>query len=345
MEFMSRAMILTRFGPNGITQYAPSYDGLGTITDDTQMTLFTAEGLLRAYVRWASRGICHAPSVVAGAYLRWLLTQEERPNEQFEDSGVRCNGWLIQQPLLHKRRAPGNTCLSALHALKIMDSLGTPAKNDSKGCGGAMRVAPAGLAAWSASGYKVQRVFNMGIDLAAITHGHPTGQFPAGVLAVLILALTDGASLQEGLFTAKALLGEKEQHEETLRAIEAAEELACSSLPPYEAIAKLGQGWIAEEALAISIYCALTAHTFQEGVLMAVNHDGDSDSTGSISGNLLGAMHGVDAIPALWLEPLELREVISEIAEDLYAYWEWDIGEYSKDREFHERIWRKYPGS
>ena len=80
------------------------------------------------------------------------------------------------------------------------------------------------------------------------------------------------------------------------------------------------------------------------GVILAVNHDGDSDSTGSIAGNLLGAMQGAKAIPKDWLEPLELREVITELAEDLYAFREWEIGEYSGNEAMNKRIWRKYPG-
>ena len=115
-------------------------------------------------------------------------------------------------------------------------------------------------------------------------------------------------------------------------------------MPHEEAIARLGQGWIAEEALAISIYCALVARNFKHGVILAVNHDGDSDSTGAIVGNLLGAMHGVKTIPAEWLEPLELRDVITELAEDLYAFKDWAIGEYSDNEELNQRIWRKYPG-
>ena len=61
VEFMSRAAILGKFGPDGITDYAPIYGGLGRITDDTQMTLFTAEGLLRAWVRGSLRGKSLAP--------------------------------------------------------------------------------------------------------------------------------------------------------------------------------------------------------------------------------------------------------------------------------------------
>ena len=72
VEFMKRTEILRRFGPNGITQYAPAYGGLGTITDDTQMTLFTAEGLIRGWVRGCFKGITTYSGVTAHAYLRWL---------------------------------------------------------------------------------------------------------------------------------------------------------------------------------------------------------------------------------------------------------------------------------
>jgi ADP-ribosylglycohydrolase len=341
VEFMTRAEILRRFGPEGITQYAPAYGGLGKITDDTQMTLFTAEGLIRGWVRGCFKGITSYPAVTAHAYLRWLQTQGERPSSDvgFGDDEP---GWLFQQRQLHSRRAPGATCLSALRA---MGSLGEPARNDSKGCGGVMRVAPVGLFIWRLRQHESpQDAFRLGTELAALTHGHPTGALTGGVLAVMILALTDGASLEDALAASKAILRDQPRHEETLSAIELAEELVVSGLPHEEAIARLGQGWIAEEALAISIYCSLVAHDFKHGVVLAVNHDGDSDSTGAITGNLLGAMLGEDAIPAEWLAPLELREVITELAEDLYAFKDWGISEYSNNASLNERIWRKYPG-
>jgi ADP-ribosylglycohydrolase len=127
--------------------------------------------------------------------------------------------------------------------------------------------------------------FRLGSDLAAITHGHPTGFLTAGVLAVLIHALAAGNLLPKALAQAKRCLERKARHEETLSAIVAAERMAESILPAHAAIAELGQGWVAEEALAISIYCALVARDFRHGVILAVNHDGDSDSTGSITGN------------------------------------------------------------
>lgn len=339
VEFMRRAEILRRFGPDGITEYAPAYGGIGKITDDTQMTLFTAEGLLRAWVRGCSRGITTFSGVTANAYLRWLRTQGGQPSCDI-DFDTKQAGWLFQHEQLHAQRAPGNTCLAAL---KSMKSLGQPARNDSKGCGGVMRMAPVGLFVWR-QGQSPEYAFQLGTELAALTHGHPTGSLPAGVFAVLIQALTDGATLADGLATARACLRIHPRHDETLDAIDRAEALATSSLGHEGAIAQLGQGWVAEEALAISIYCAIVASDFKRGVVLAVNHDGDSDSTGSLTGNLLGAMHGADTIPSAWLAPLELRDVITELAEDLYAFSDWDIGEHSTNQVMSDQIWRKYPG-
>jgi ADP-ribosylglycohydrolase len=341
VEFMARDEILRHFGPAGIAAYAPGYGGAGTITDDTQLTLFTAEGLLRAWVRGCFNGHSSIPAITRLAYLRWLRTQQETPGtEDAEAAGL--DGWLIQQSELHQRRAPGYTCLTALRDPPPPD--GEPV-NESKGCGGVMRVAPVGLFLWLAGGPRApHHAFRLAADLAALTHGHPTGQLTAGVLAALVLLLADGEDLARALAATRGILAQHPGHEETLHAMLQAEALAGSPLAPAAAIARLGQGWLAEEALAIAIYCALVARSFRDGVILAVNHDGDSDSTGSIVGNLLGAMHGVEAIPAEWLEPLELRHVITQVADDLYDYRDWDIGEHSANQALNEQVWARYPG-
>ncbi|MGI8924925.1 MAG: ADP-ribosylglycohydrolase family protein [Fimbriimonadales bacterium] len=77
----------------------------------------------------------------------------------------------------------------------------------------------------------------------------------------------------------------------------------------------MSSSWVAEEALAIAAYCALKSEGgIEMGVRLAVNHDGDTDSTGAICGNLLGAFLGMDSLPTRSLENLELREVIERIA-------------------------------
>ncbi|MBQ0748138.1 MAG: ADP-ribosylglycohydrolase family protein [Marinobacter sp.] len=333
VEFMSRAEILSRFGPGGITDYAPAYGGKGKITDDTQMTLFTAEGLLRGRMRGVSKGIAGFDHTVANAYLRWLATQGHECRAVTAEK----DGWLFQQRELHSQRAPGMTCLSALR-----DYPGVPetAGNDSKGCGGVMRVAPVGLYWRTFNGNSgLEGVFEDGCMCAGLTHGHPSGYLTGGVLAVLIFELLNDKTLLDALGAAKTLLVAARGHEETLAALDKAVELSQSGMPHHIAIQELGEGWVAEEALAISVYCALVAESFEQGIVLAVNHDGDSDSTGAITGNILGAMHGTGVIPRRWLEPLELRDVIEAVASDLWTCQEWHS--CMED----DGLWERYPGS
>ena len=76
---------------------------------------------------------------------------------------------------------------------------------------------------------------------------------------------------------------------------------------------ELGGGWVGEEALAIAIYCCLKyPDDIRKMLIAAVNHSGDSDSTGAVAGNILGAYLGMDAIPKDWLDRLELVDVMQE---------------------------------
>ncbi len=344
VEFLSRSSIFRMFGKDGITGYDPADGGAGKFSDDTQMMLFTAEGLLRAYLRFITKGICHPPSVVSHAYLRWVRTQGVRTecNPQY---GTEADGWLFNIPELHSQRAPGSTCVLALAS---MPSLGMPASNNSKGCGAVMRMAPVGLFKWNIHGEQDYReTFTLGCELAAITHGHPTSKLASGTLAVLVCALIDGLSLQDALAIAFPILRATPHHGELLDSLLQAESYACSNLTHDLAIERLGEGWTAEEALAIAVYCALSTQDFREGILLAVNHDGDSDSTGTIAGNLLGALRGVQAIPADWLQQLELRDVVGELAEDLHDYRRWKVSDHSlltaAEEQTAEEIFRKYP--
>jgi ADP-ribosylglycohydrolase len=126
--------------------------------------------------------------------------------------------------------------------------------------------------------------------------------------------------------------------------LDAAQNLADGELAYHQAIEVLGEGWVAEEALAIGVYCALAAHDFQQGVLWAVNHGGDSDSTGSIAGNLLGALRGIGAVPTEWRRQVELRDVIEEIANDLAEFPGWKLNSGSAEDDTTRKLWAKYPG-
>ncbi|MDQ5879590.1 MAG: hypothetical protein QG638_2326, partial [Pseudomonadota bacterium] len=138
----------------------------------------------------------------------------------------------------------------------------------------------------------------------------------------------------------------RDRHDETLAALMQAIALSQSNAVPADAIRQLGEGWVAEEALAIGLDCALKATDVETGVIMAVNHDGDSDSTGLIAGHLLGAIHGVSAIPQRWLDPLELREVIEEVADDLATAGSWRLDEWHDAEAAAEEAYyfERYPG-
>ncbi len=313
IEFATTAEIRRSFGPAGLTDYASS-SGIGHITDDTQMTLFTAEGLLRSAIRARDKGITDPATVVYHAYLRWLITQS-RPSDadQIAAHGwdVR-TGWLLDHAELFVRRAPGNSCLSALWS-GAAGRIDQPV-NDSKGCGGVMRVAPIGLV-------PVDDPFALGAQAAALTHGHPSGYLSAGAFAAIIASLFAGEDLPTAIAAASVELATWAGHEETTAAIGAATALAASEPDPTpEIVERLGGGWVGEEALAIALYTALVARDLPHGVLAAVNHSGDADSTGAMAGNLLGVIHGLSAIPDRWLHGLAECALVTEVATDL---WDW----------------------
>jgi ADP-ribosyl-[dinitrogen reductase] hydrolase len=295
VEFLTTSAIRARYGPTGITGYDEVYGRRGAITDDTQMTLFTAEALL---------GGGDPLDQLRDAYLRWLQTQDE-PHPSGDG--------LLAVPELHSLRAPGNTCLAALRATRH-GARGTPTDpiNDSKGCGGVMRAAPAGLAARDP-----KQAFALGCDLAAITHGDPSGYLPAGALATAVHLLVDGSSLDAALDAAVAELSRYRGHKESITVFEAARAVAARGRPTPEDLEDLGGGWTGEEALAIAVCAALAATDLPDGLLLAVNHSGDSDSTGSLCGNLLGARDGATAVPTAWRDELELHEVIEQLADRL----------------------------
>lgn len=311
-EFLSLENILHEFGQKGVTDYVEFSDGHGAITDDTQMLLFTADGLLRSLHRshFTGKGSAHL-QICYPSYLRWLYTQQDLHSEAAL-KGIPIDGWLIKEQLLFSRRAPGNTCLSALKSGKS-GTMEEPI-NNSKGCGGIMRIAPVGLLFSDH-----QKAFKTGCDLAAITHGHPTGYLSSGAFASIISYLKEGHKLPDAIFSTIEILKNHPNHEETLQAINKAIHLSKRSKPSFQKIIELGEGWIAEEALSISLYCALSyPNNFERAVILAINHSGDTDSTGALTGNLLGLIVSEERIPSKWIENLELSEVVRTVGEDLY---------------------------
>ncbi|WP_153457442.1 ADP-ribosylglycohydrolase family protein [Streptomyces smaragdinus] len=306
IEFDSLDAIRQKHGPSGLTDYAQAYGRRGAITDDTQMTLFTVDGLIRAQAR-RDLGAWHPPTDLHAAYRRWYTTQHNwGPDERDPETG-----WLAGEEWLYAQRAPGKACLSGLSDDR-MGTLADPKNPDSKGCGAVMRSAPFGLLV----GWEPHLVFQLAAECGAQTHGHPTGYLSAAAFAVLVHGVVRGESLPAATQRALSLLATRPGHEETTQALQRALAQVRVGVPAPERVAELGEGWVAEEALAMGLYCALVAEDVAHGLLLAVNHGGDSDSTGSITGNLLGALLGDTALPPAWLTELEGRGTILELADD-----------------------------
>ncbi|MCM3882777.1 ADP-ribosylglycohydrolase family protein [Frankia sp. R82] len=295
--------IRAKHGPAGVTGLTASYGGvLAACTDDTQMTLFTAEGLIGA----ARSGSSDVAVEVYRAHLRWLDTQSRR-HPPADATG------LAAERVLYARRAPGNACLSGLES-PDMGTFAQPRNPNSKGCGTVMRSAPFGLV------HAHDRARELAEECTVQTHGHPTGIRSTGLFAGLVADLVAGVSLQAAvgrtLDAEGSGIGARETHDALARAVRLAE--AATGGPRAEDVAAVGAGWIAEEALAIAVYCALACRgDVVAGLLAAVNHGGDSDSTGAIAGNLLGAAYGSQALPARWVAELEALAVVHRIADDL----------------------------
>ncbi len=305
VEFMRRRHIIIKFGSEGITEYV-LHDGKALISDDTQMTMFTAEGMLHA----------DSPenylASVRLAYLDWYQTQQFDFEMAGRDSG------LMSCPDVFHRRAPGLTCMSALSA-GGQGTIENPV-NHSKGCGGVMRTAPIGLV----SGLDAEQTVLLGAKAAALTHGHELGYLPAGMFSEMIrLIAQENYDIREAadaaLHTVRKLFPDAENLQDFTRIMEQALDLAKSIEMPEKAIMRLGEGWVGEEALAIAVYCAAKFEDdFDLCIRNAVNHNGDSDSTGAIAGNILGAKLGLSGIPEKYQRNLECYEILIKLADALY---------------------------
>lgn len=325
--------IQKRYGEKGITRldttqwWLPNEEksGKAWISDDTQLTLFTACGLLNAKAQGK------APKyAICEAYLEWYYTQVGRKSSRHKDC------WIGDVPELNNRRAPGNTCMTALQDILR----GKDPYNNSKGCGGIMRTAPVALygAVWrdTPEGEPLEgRISNikdvdmLAADAAEITHQHPLGWLSSALEAHVIYRIMQKdcpavddfkAYLSEGYDMLLSLYPNEGAGITQLRALtDKALGLVGSSASDVDNIEAIGEGWVAEETLAIAVYCAVKYFdNFEKAIIASVNHKGDSDSTGAVTGNILGAVVGYDAIPEFFKTDLELHDVILHVADDLW---------------------------
>ena len=316
VEFMQDYTIFERYGEHGITEYRLT-DGRAIISDDTQMTMFTAEAIIRAKRKHKSPTVENYTEEIYASYLDWYRTQ----SADFDPSFTSERSELLSLPLLYACRAPGGTCLSALGS-GICGTIENRI-NNSKGCGGVMRIAPVPLALTKEKRDSLDTVDMISARAAAITHGHDLGFVPAAFISRVISEILLGSDIFGAVERARAAMESYPAEYDELAyfdgKINMAIELAGDeSIDELDAIRYIGEGWVAEETAAIAVYCALRFQgDFERAMIAAVNHSGDSDSTGAVTGNILGAYLGYSGIPDRFLEKLELGDKLLELADTL----------------------------
>jgi ADP-ribosylglycohydrolase len=304
-EFRGRATILAAFGPAGVTDMVALHDPRwperpiilgrrhppGTYTDDTQMTIAVAEALLEVASRPAAGG-ADIEAIMQAMAARFVAWSRAEDND----------------------RAPGHTCMTACERLAEGAPWREAGVADSKGCGSAMRVAPIGL--------RFHRDHAQLLEVARasslITHGHDAALEGAAAAALLVALALAGAS-PEDMYraVADACCPRSADFDACWARLP-----ALLDAPPEVALSEagLGEGWVAEEAVASALYCVWrTPDDLRQTILTAANTDGDSDSIACIAGGISGARNGVEAIPASWCETLENAARLVEIADALHA--------------------------
>ncbi|MFJ8577428.1 ADP-ribosylglycohydrolase family protein [Micromonospora sp. NPDC093277] len=303
-EFLTVAEIVRRYGPAGPRELTGDP---ALVTDDTQMALAVA---------WALHDApAYAPEAVEPLLRRRFLDWAVSPDNN---------------------RAPGMTCLRACAELDRGTRWQDATVAGSKGCGANMRVTPVGLL-----DVDLDTLAGLSQLQAGLTHGHPTGLAASELTAYAVRLLRDGAELAElpGLLAGRAReqrmvyradwLGDLWQRpgvttpeqfiargwDECLRALDRLDAALARPDDGDDPCRLTGEGWIAEEALATALLCALRhADDPVSALARAATTAGDSDSIAALAGAFLGATHGMAAWPPAWSTRIEYADQLALLA-------------------------------
>ncbi len=280
VEFLSTQKINTIYGEEGICEPPDPAE----ITDETQTSVAIAEALIES-------GDAEIDTLMA-AVTHNLIAWSNSPENT---------------------RAPGHTVTEAVRTLESGVSWREAGIAHAKGNGSAVRVAPVG--------YLYQRdptrLREVAHATGIATHAHPSADAATVAAAYLIKLALDGVPPEDFVRLALDFTGSisDEFHETMLKVGHVSawtDELA--------AINHIGSGWTGEEAVAIALYCVLRyPDDFVQALHRAVNISGDSDSVGSITGGLMAARLGLNAIPPAWIERLEHHKRLTDLADRLAA--------------------------
>ena len=313
VEHKVHSQIVSIYGENGIQKMEVSDTGEALITDDTQMTIYTAQGLIHAAEN--NCGFSETVSEVHKSYLRWIgsLLHNELEIAQLYQSlypgkDLLYNNLLEKEEnagLASKMCRGGSTFTALLSGNKYSPS--NPATEGVR-CGTTMRSAPIALYCYQ----NPELAFSLACECAALTHGHRSAYLSAGVMCMLMSYLLSGMEMREAIDTTLAYLEKQDNSSSLLGVLRKGIALAESPCPkPVEDIQKIGLGWRADENLAIVLYCCVRfGKNIRDALIACVNHDGDSDSVAAVCGNVMGAYVGREGLPEEYVNCVQFKDLL-----------------------------------
>ena len=303
--------ICENYGPNGLLGY-DLQEEFAQVTSYTQVAAYVANGLLLGVTRGKQD---YVPFVA-------LALREWGKRQHFPRDPEKTFCWVAQLPALRRRHCRDARMLDAMR----FETLGTLEKPINKA------VSPGGLTAAAMVGLffdpkrmEPAQVGTLAAQSVALTHGDPEAFLSGAVLAYSIAGIIHEP--------------ERPLPEQFLRAAEAVEIQFSQQFPQAEAVTALVKKALAlaedmeltplaamtllgctsaAECLAGAIY-ASAAHVlnFDEAMIAAVNHSGRSAAVGAITGAILGAKLGAEALPEFYLESLDCKDALAQLAEDM----------------------------
>ena len=287
--------------------YETEGGGKSLISDNTQLSIFTVDGIIWADARAKQKGIYAYVPCLFYSYQKWYYTQTGGLSDK--DYGFILNGAVLKHDELFARRGEGVTSLNAL-ASSIKNSYGTIENriNNHNRPGCVIRTAPIGL--YFAN--DPDMAFRFGCESAALTHGHTQAIMSAGYMAALIAHLAQGCTLADAAAAALKKLDECELSDPLpAELIRCGIDLAEQGKGPQTAINAIGEGWLAPETAAMATYLAFRhENDFEGAIKAAVELNGNTDGIAPTAGNIVGCLVGSLEIPADWIINTELSALV-----------------------------------
>lgn len=304
------------YGPNGLLGYDLA-NGSAQVSSHTQIAAFVCNGLLIGM----TRGQFYASTT---AYMRYISLgiREWAQTQRYKRDPEKRLCWVSKVPALRH-----HSCLDArlLDTLR-REKLGTPDApcNRFSSPSSLTAAIPIGLF-FNPDRMDVGDLGRLGAEAVALTNGDPMAFLSGAVLAYLIAGIIhdEQTPLKEQFSHAAdavaAQFGRQFPQAAQLQALlqNAIALSEKSGQATFEVMAQLGLD-TAAEVLAGAVYACLASEgDFDTAMIIAVNHSGRSSAVGALTGAILGAAYGKEALPEFYLECLEPAAALQELAKDL----------------------------